>query len=313
MAPPILVVHQRAAKMVAAFRDRVPGATFVGVERLEEIDPALEAHAPEIVFCIKTMDFIGPAFRSLVSHPSVRWVHVGGSGTEHLGPWDPARLTVTHSAGVLAPYLAETWLGAVLALDGGLARAARLRGWHSRAFRTLRGQRLLIVGFGAIGSEVAKLATGLGMRVEAIREHPERGGAAEVWGPDALDARLPHADIVSLHLRFRPDREGLFDRERFLRMKMGALFVNTARGKLVDEGALVEALQRGRLRGAYLDVFEQEPLPESSPLWALDQVLITPHAADQVEDWDLRFADRFVAQLERYRRGEALAHVAVST
>ncbi|MEO1233239.1 MAG: NAD(P)-dependent oxidoreductase [Myxococcota bacterium] len=273
---------------------------------------ALARHAPEIVFCIKTAGFVGREFHALVLHPSVRWVHVGGSGTEHLGPWDAERVTVTHSAGVLSPFLAETWLGAVLALEGGLAQGARARAWGPRRFRTLQGQRLLLVGFGAIGANVARLAGELGMVVEAIREHPERGASVPVFGPEALDARLPHADVVSLHLRLTREREGFFGRQRFARMKSGALFVNTARGKLVDERALVAALESRHLRGAYLDVFEREPLPETSPLWAMNEVLITCHSADQVEGWDLRFADRFVNQLERYRRGEALAQVATS-
>ena len=305
---PILVVHQRAGPLVDALRARCPGERFVGVDRLDAVRPALDTHDPDIVFCIKTAAFTGEAYAALAHHRSVRWIHVGGSGTEHVGPWDPARVTVTHSAGVLAPYLTETWVGAVLALEGGLAEAARSRAWGERRFRSVRGQRLLVVGLGEVGSRVAALARALGMTVEGVRAHPERGGAQLVVGLDRLDERLAHADVVSLHLRLTPALTHLFDEPRLARIKPGALFVNTARGGLVDEAALVASLRRGHLRGAYLDVFEEEPLPPDSPLWSMDQVLVTPHAADQVEGWDLAYLDRFVAQLARHRAGRSLAH-----
>lgn len=312
MSPPILVLHQSAARLVVRLQAELPDEVFVAVDDLDAVDDALETHRPEVVFCIKTAGFIGPAFRALTTFESVRWTHVGGSGTEHLGAWDPRRVTVTHSAGVLAPFLAETWLGAVLALEGGLLQASAQADWQPRThFRTVRGQRLLVVGLGEIGGRVAQLAQGLGMEVEGIRRHPDPTGMVPVSGLDDLDARLPTADVVSLHLRLTPELEGIFNAERFARMKPGALFTNTARGRLVDQSALVSALQSGRLRGAYLDVFEHEPLPETSPLWAMDNVLITPHAADQVEDWDLEFVDRFVALLRDHRAGRPLAHVAV--
>lgn len=312
MSPPILVVYERANRLVAALEAAHPEHRFIGVDRLEDIQPSLEALAPEVVFCIKTSSFLGPELRALVNHSSIRWLNVGGSGTEHLGPWDESRVTVTHSAGVLAPFLAETWVGAVLSLEGGLLDADRAEAWGARHFRSVRGQRLLLVGLGEIGSRVANLASALGMEVEAIRAHPERGGASRVFGFERLDDRLGEADIVSLHLRLRAEFRHLFDRSRLRRIKPGALFVNTARGGLVDETALIEALQTQHLRGAYLDVFEREPLPSSSPLWRMEQVLITPHAADQAEGWDLCFVPRFLAQLERFRRGEPLSHQATS-
>jgi phosphoglycerate dehydrogenase-like enzyme len=305
---PVVVVHADAARLVEALRARVEDVDFVAVDRLDAIEPALDTHRPEVVFAIKSSRFIGPEFHTLVRHEAVRWIHVGGSGVEHLGAWDDDRIHVTNSAGVLAPYLAETWVGAVLALDGGLFEAKAQRTWSRRRFRTVRGQRLLLVGLGEVGGRVASLASALGMEVEAIRRHPERGGAPKVFGPEALDDQLPHADIVSLHLRLDASTHRLFDRDRLARLRPGAPFVNTARGGLVDEAALVERLVDGHLRGAWLDVFASEPLPPSSPLWSLDQVLVTPHAADQIEGWDLAFVDRFVEQLARWRASRPLSH-----
>ncbi len=305
---PVLVVHADAPRLVAALEARAPDVAFVGVDRLDAIAPALEAHRPEVLFAIKSSAFVGPEFRALVRFESVRWLHVGGSGVEHLGAWDDARVQVTHSAGVLAPYLAESWVGAVLALEGGLFACKRATSWSKRRFRSVRGQRLLLVGLGEVGRRVAALATDLGMEVEAIRAHPERGGAPNVYGPDALDDRLPRADVVSLHLRLTEATHHLFDRDRLARCRPGALFVNTARGGLVDEAALIERLASGHLRGAWLDVFESEPLDPASPLWRMDSVLVTPHAADQVDGWDLAFVDRFLATLADWRAGTPLAH-----
>jgi phosphoglycerate dehydrogenase-like enzyme len=310
LAKPILVVHERASRLIAAIEGAgVRHERFVGVDRIPEIPGALRTYEPNVVLCIKNVAFLGPEFRALVAHPTVRWVNVGGSGVEHLGPWDRDRVTVTNSAGVLAPYLAESWVGAVVALDGGLLEQAAARTWGERKFRSLRGQRLLLVGLGEIGRRIAVLAEALGMVVEAVRAHPSKGGAPLVVGPERLDERLGEADVVSLHMPLNERTRGTFDRARLERIKRGALFVNTARGGLVDEAALTELLSNGHLRAAWLDVFETEPLPDASPLWSLDNVLITPHAADQAQDWDLAFVDRFVAQLARWRAGEPLLHV----
>lgn len=306
---PVLVVHRRAAALVERLEPACPNERFVAVDRVDGIADALATHAPEVVFCIKSAEFVGPAFTELVRHDGVRWVNVGGSGIEHLGPWDRELVTVTNSAGVLAPYLAETWVGAVLALEGGLLECDRNRSWSPRRFSSVRDQRLLIVGLGEIGGRVATLAGAMGMQVEGTRQHPDRGGAPAVFAADLLDDRLPHADVVSLHARLTDETRHMFDAERFARMKPGALFVNTARGGLVDEPAMIAALESGHLRGAYLDVFETEPLDAGSPLWKMDNVLITPHAADQVTGWDLCFVDRFVEQLARWRDGEALHYV----
>jgi phosphoglycerate dehydrogenase-like enzyme len=124
-----------------------------------------------------------------------------------------------------------------------------------------------------------------------------------------LKPSLAKADAVSLHLRLTPETEGLFDAAMFSAMKPGALFINTARGGHVVERDLMAALESGHLGGAYLDVFEAEPLPTDSPLWSAPNLLISPHAADSVEDWESRFAELFAANLENWRAGRALRNV----
>jgi phosphoglycerate dehydrogenase-like enzyme len=131
----------------------------------------------------------------------------------------------------------------------------------------------------------------------------------ELHPPEALLDLLPRADVVSLHVRLTEATRHLIDARALVAMRPGALLLNTARGPVVDEPALIEALAGGHLGGAYLDVFEEEPLPPSSPLWRLPNVIITPHASDAVHDWAHRFAMLFADNLERWRRGEPLLNV----
>lgn len=211
---------------------------------------------------------------------------------------------------MLAPFLAETCIGAILAINHGLLayRAAQTRrSWEPRPFRPLMGQRLLVVGAGAIGGELAVRAAALGMEVVAIRRTGGAvPGASEVRPPEALMESLGEADVVSCHLRLTPETEGIFDRAAFAAMKRGAIFLNSARGGHVVEADLAEALRSGHLSGAWCDVFAVEPLPETSPLWDLPTLLISPHNADGVADWDARFAALFSRNLTAWREGRAL-------
>ncbi len=166
-------------------------------------------------------------------------------------------MTVTNGAGVLAPYLAESVTGAMLALGCGFlnyVEQQRARQWNPVTFTPLRDRTLLVVGFGRIGECVARNAKALGMRVLAIRGTPAPHPAAdEMHGPDALHALLPRADFVSLHVRLNPATRAMRAREGLAAMRPGAYLVNTSRGPVVDETALVDALRSGHLAGAYLD------------------------------------------------------------
>ena len=314
--PPVLIAHDRPDDFRDLLTARFPAEAFVYATTAPGILGALARHDPEAVFSIKHPGFPGAAHAPIPAHPSVRWIQIGGSGFEHLAPWDADRITVTNGAGVLAPYLAETVTGAMLALGCGLLNYAtqqRARRWKPAPFTPLRGRTLLVTGFGRIGECVARNAKALGMRVLAIRGTPAPHPAAdEVHGPDALDTLLPAADFVSLHVRLNAATGGLLSRERLAAMKPGACLINTSRGPVVDEGALIEALRSGHLGGAYLDVFETEPLPAESPLWTMPNVLITPHASDNVHGWPRRFAALFADNLDRWRAGEPLLNPVTS-
>ncbi len=307
---PVLIAHNDPDDFRDLLAARFPDVEFAYAVTAKGVLDSLGRHDPEVAFSIKHPGFPSAAHAPIPAHPSVRWIQIGGSGFDHLLPWDTERVTVTNGAGVLAPYLAESVTGGMLALGCGFlnyVEQQRARQWNPVAFTPLRDRTLLVVGFGRIGECVARNAKALGMRVLAIRGTPAPHPAAdEVYGPDALHALLPRADFVSLHVRLNPATRGMLSREGLALMKPGAYLVNTSRGPVVDEAALVDALRSGHLGGAYLDVFETEPLPAESPLWTMPNVLITPHSSDNVHGWPRRFAALFADNLDRWRAGEPL-------
>jgi phosphoglycerate dehydrogenase-like enzyme len=174
----------------------------------------------------------------------------------------------------------------------------------------LGGKTLLIVGFGGIGGRLARLAKAFEMQVLGVRRNPAAGGEGgdELHGQERLAELLPRADFVALTCPLTPQTRGLIDAGAPARMKPTAFLVNVARGAVVDEGALIEALAQGRIAGAGLDCFVEEPLPESSPLWAFSNVLITPHAAGETRRYEDNVLDLLARNLERLRRGESLVN-----
>jgi phosphoglycerate dehydrogenase-like enzyme len=310
---PVLVLHDSPEQVRSELDERFAQTRFVYVTTADDIPAALEQWQPEVVLSIKCPTLPGPCHRIAATYESVKWLHVGGSGFDHILPLDERTPAVTNSAGVLSGFLGETVTGAMLALNGNFLRyqsQANRRQWRPIPFRPLCDQTLLVVGMGNIGECVARNASALGMRVLGTRRTPKSSPYAErVLGNDALPSLLPEADFVSLHVRLDDSSHHLFDHALIAAMRPGSVLINTARGPVVDEKALIDALDNGHLGGAYLDVFETEPLPETSPLWGRDNVLLTPHAADQVLDWPTRFAAFFADNLERWQRGEVLENV----
>lgn len=173
--------------------------------------------------------------------------------------------------------------------------------WSQFVGRELAGRKLGVVGLGRIGGRVAQIAKAIGMDVLAWSPNltPERAAKAGVTAMD-LDALMSAADVVSIHLQLSPMSRGLITRERLALLKPSALLVNTARGPIVDEAALLEMLQTGRLWGAALDVFGQEPLPADHPLFALPNVVLTPHVGWVAEDSYVAFFDGIVENVTAY-------------
>ncbi|NKC31778.1 D-2-hydroxyacid dehydrogenase [Falsiroseomonas selenitidurans] len=177
----------------------------------------------------------------------------------------------------------------------------------------LGGKTLLVVGIGRIGGRLARLAKAFGMNVIGLRQDPAKGaeGADEIHGMEALMAQLPRADIVALTCALTPETRGLIGAAALGAMKPGASLVNVARGAVCDEAALVAALASGQLGQAALDVTAEEPLAESSPLWSLPNVLITPHTGGETRAYEGNVLDLLEANLPRLRAGQALVNQVV--
>jgi phosphoglycerate dehydrogenase-like enzyme len=248
-----------------------------------------------------------------IRFPSVIWFHNGGVGVDHLQPWETDRVTVTNCAGVLAPFLAETVLGAMIMLNFGFHRYLRhqaARRWQQLSWRPLAGRTILVVGLGNIGRAVARKAKEQGMRVLGVRNSSEKPPEVDELRPlSRLHESLAEADFVSLHVPLTGATHHLIDREALAAMRPESFLINAARGPVVEETALIKTLEAKRIAGAYLDVFETEPLPPESPLWDFENVIISPHASDLVEDWDVRFARFFAANLERWMEGDPLKNI----
>jgi phosphoglycerate dehydrogenase-like enzyme len=252
-----------------------------------------------------------------------------------LGTWLwQSDVAVTTLNGVAPPTMAEYALMMMLAFAHHLplmlehqARAdfpSLSERWRRFMPRELRGATLGIVGYGSIGRELGRVARALGMRVLGLRRvavpPPETYMIASVathgevpdrlYGPEGLHEMLPHCDYIILIVPYTAATHHLIDRAALHAMKPTAVLVNMARGGIVDEEALIEALRGGRIAGAALDVFEEEPLPSSSPLWAMRNVIISPHIAGFTPHYHERVMELFGANLRRYLAAEPLLNQA---
>ena len=223
--------------------------------------------------------------RVLDACPSLRMISIWGTGTDNV---DQAAcrargITVTNTPGINAHAVAEQTLALMLAVARRIPEMdRRIRGgeWPRAMLVQLEGKSLGVIGFGSIGSRVATLGKALGMQVLAFPWGKDNGRVASA-GARVADAEtlLRESDFVSVHLRLTAETEGFLNRERLALMKPTAFLINTARGRLVDGAALVDALRDGRIAGAGLDVFHREPLPADDPLLQLPNVVLTPHNA----------------------------------
>ncbi len=175
----------------------------------------------------------------------------------------------------------------------------------------LAGKTMVLIGVGAIGERTARVATAFGMRVLGVRRNPDRGaaGVEAMFGPDRLLDVLPEADFVVITVPLTEETRGMIGERELRAMKPTAYLVNIGRGGTVDESALVRALEEGWIAGAGLDVFETEPLPEDSPLWRMENVIVTAHYAGFNPHYDERAMAIFLDNLRRYRAGEPLRNV----
>ena len=251
--------------------------------------------------------------------PDVQWVHSRAAGLD--GQLFPelieSPVPLTNGSGVFSHSLGEFALGAILYFAKDFRRMIRNQvagAWEQFDIVEVSGQTVGIVGYGDIGRAVATRARALGMRVLGLK----RNGTPlynvdplvdQIYGPDRRLEMIARCDYVVAAAPLTPETRGMLGGPEFAAMKPGAVVINIGRGPVIDEAAMIAALSEGRIKGAALDVFDHEPLPEGHAFYKLDNVLLSPHCADHTPDWIDRAMQFFLENFERFRKGEPLRNV----
>jgi phosphoglycerate dehydrogenase-like enzyme len=250
---------------------------------------------------------------------ALRWIHCLSAGVEKI--LFPALLEssipLTNARGVFKRSLAEFAVLGILYHSKKVRRLVdnqRAHRWDDFCVKSTDRRVLGIVGFGEIGRECALLCKGMGMQVHAMRRHPEKSAGDplidRLFGMDQLQDMLAGVDVLLCAAPLTPETHHLIGARELAGMKATAIVINVGRGPVIDEAALIQALERRIIAAASLDVFEAEPLPSASPLWDMPNVLISPHCTDRTEDpdWLDLSIQCFIANFARFRAGEPLAN-----
>jgi len=255
-------------------------------------------------------------FRVLLNAANVKWLHMFAAGTD-----DPIfaelrrrGIRLTHSAGSSATPIAHTVIMHTLALCRGarpLAIAQSAHVWADREVSDVEGRTMGILGLGNIGGEVARLAQHFGLRVIGMRRSPRGDEPCETWPTSRLHELLPLVDDLVLTAPLTDGTRNIIGAAELALLPQGAHIINVGRGQLIDEPALIEALQSGHIGGAALDVFVVEPLPTDNPLWDMSNVIVTPHSAGGTPLATQRAAAIFGDNLGRYLRAEPMINEAI--
>jgi len=301
-----------SAAAVAQIQTLAPGYQVLVTTDRATIEQRL--NEIEIVFKSFPTDLIAQA-------PNLRWLQQWGAGVDGLmgRPEIVAleHLTITTGSGIHAVPITEHIFGFLLAFGRGIHRAVRNQAhkqWQSPTWDQLfelPGKTMVLIGVGAIGERTAQIATALGMRVLGVRRDPTvaAAGVEAMYHPDQLLEVLSQADFVVSTVPLTPATHQLIGERELRAMKSTAYLVNIGRGATVDEAALIRALQEGWIAGAGLDVCAVEPLPATSPLWDMENVIITAHYAGATPLYDARAMPIFLDNLQRYLAGQPLHNV----
>lgn len=258
---------------------------------------------------------------AMVATRTCKWIHLTSSGVNpapFMAALDAIGAVITSSTGSNAEPVAQTGFTGLLMLARGFP--GYVQGQHRHEWRPmrgaalpedLRGQTLLLIGVGAIGKTFTGYAHAFGLHVVGVRRSSRREDdpVDELHPPSELLALLPRADWIVIACPLTRETRNLLNAEAFKHVKPGARLINIARGEIVDQNAIIEALKSGVLAGAHLDAHTQEPLPADSPLWDMPNVIVTPHNASASTGNDRRAARIFIANYERWARGEPMLNV----
>jgi phosphoglycerate dehydrogenase-like enzyme len=287
------------------------------------IDPAELARLAPAAEVILLTGLAGKSvdFREIWKHTkSVRWVHSLSAGVESLlfPELVESTVPVTNARGVFKRPLAEF---AVLGMLFHFKRVRRLidnqreHKWDN-FYVKLANQRVMgVVGYGEIGRECALLAKAFGLKIHAVRRNPEKSAndplADRVFKLEELNEMLAEVDVLVCAAPLTPETHHMIGDAQFKAMKPTAIVINVGRGPVIEQTALIRALEKKQIAGASLDVFEEEPLPVSSPLWDMENVLISPHCTDRTEDpdWLALSMQNFIENFHRYQKGAPLENV----
>ena len=320
---PILAARYRARDL-ERIREAAPGARLITLS----VEGLADGPLDDVEVLLRGWLSAEAFDRLLARAPRLSWVHSASAGVERaLTPTARERgVVITNARGVFSRPIAEYVLMMILAISRRLPQLLELqreRTWQPLEGHELRDLTIGIVGLGSIGRAVATLASAFGCRVVAIRRRTETGGSSggadvdglravepdEVLGPDGLPALLAQSDFVVLAAPLTPETEGMIDDSALASMKRGSWLVNVARGRLVDERALLRALGEGRIGGAVLDTFAEEPLPPDSPFYDLPNAIVTPHTSWSSARVLDRSVELFCDNLRRFAAGEPLLNV----
>lgn len=318
----LIVVHHRLPlwNVPAWFGERLaqdfPQLDIVLRDSYEGIEPHLRE--AEVIFTISLRP------EQLVLARNLRWIHAPTAAVHQFmfPELIDSDIVLTNSREVHGPVVAEHVMALMFALAKKIPQAVTFqqkRVWAQEAMWTqgthlqeLSGATLGLIGVGSIGMRVARMASAMGMRIIAVREHIEKGtpdGIEAVFPLSEVDRLLQQSDFVVLAAPLIEATRQLINASRLATMKPSAYLINVGRGPQVDEVALADALQARRIAGAALDVFEREPLPADSPLWGLENLLITPHTAGLTDKLWHRHYDLFSDNLRRYLTGQPLLFI----
>lgn len=248
----------------------------------------------------------------------LKWIHSASTGVDNV--LFPALIdspvVLTNARGAFSASLAEFTVSAMLFFAKDLRRMLRQQSaarWEPFDVEMLAGRTLGIVGYGDIGRSIARLARPFGMRILAVRRRPELSAGDSLvdraYGFDKLLDILPECDYVAAAAPLTPSTRGLIGADALEAMKREVVIINVGRGAVVDDRALIRALDTRRIRGAALDVFEPEPLPAEHPFWKMDNVLLSPHCADHIAGWRADAMRVFLDNFARYKSGAPLKNL----
>jgi len=310
----ILILADPKDPQVRSLSKRLPGVKIIAANSAEELFGEAK-NAAVICHWSASKELLQQSFAAC---PKLKWIHSRSAGLEPtLFPeLRDSQVPLTNGTGVFSPALAEFVLGAIFYFAKDFRRLIRnqITGrWEQFDVDMAAGSTVGIIGYGDIGRAVATRAKAIGMKVLALKRHPEKrvdGDVADdVFGPEQCAMMISKSDYIVVTAPLTPETRGMVGETEIQAMKREAVVINVGRGAVIDEKALIRALRNGKIRGAALDVFEEEPLPAGHPFYGMQNVLLSPHSTDHTRDWLDNAMEFFAEQCERYLDGKPLLNI----